>query len=66
MATVHAVVGAIGLRARGVRRCCAATSSCRKTLRFTNYKRFMRSAYALYMLATLSGVIVYVVAYVGS
>ena len=30
-----------------------------KALRFTNYKLFMRTAYTLYMLATLAGVVVY-------
>jgi len=33
-------------------------------LRFKNYKLFMRAAYALYMLATLAGLAVYVVTYV--
>ncbi len=33
-------------------------------LQFKNYKLFMRSAYVLYMLGTLSGVIVYVLVYV--
>ena len=37
-----------------------------QALRFTNYKLFMRTSYALYMLATLMGVIVYVIAYVGA
>ncbi len=33
-------------------------------LRFKNYKRFMRTAYVLYMLSTLLGVIAYIVFYV--
>ena len=45
--------------------CCAATSSCPAALRFTNYKPFMRWSYVLYMLGTLTGVIVYYVVYVG-
>jgi hypothetical protein len=35
-----------------------------KALRFSNYKLFMRTSYVLYMLATLLGVIVYVLAFV--
>jgi uncharacterized membrane protein YozB (DUF420 family) len=35
-----------------------------KPLRFKNYKAFMRTSYALYMLATLLGVIVYLEVYV--
>jgi uncharacterized membrane protein YozB (DUF420 family) len=35
-----------------------------KSLRFKNYKPFMRTAYALYMLATLLGVIVYVLVFI--
>ena len=35
-------------------------------LRFTNYKAFMRSSYALYMLGTLMGIFVYIAAYVGT
>jgi hypothetical protein len=34
-------------------------------MRFTNYKAFMRTSYALYMLGTLMGVFVYISAYVG-
>jgi uncharacterized membrane protein YozB (DUF420 family) len=30
-----------------------------RALRFKNYRPFMRTAYALYMLATLAGVVVY-------
>ena len=35
-----------------------------KALQFSNYKLFMRTSFVLYMLATLLGVIVYVVVYV--
>lgn len=63
--TVHALVGAIGL-VFGVFVMLRGNQLVPARLRFTNYKRFMRSAYALYMLATLLGVIVYVNAYVGS
>ena len=34
-------------------------------LRFVNYKPYMRGAYALYMLGTVMGVVVYVVVYGG-
>ena len=33
-------------------------------LRFKNYKLFMRSAYALYSLATAMGLVVYIAVYV--
>ena len=64
VATTHAVVGAIGvllgvfivLRANEV--------LVPRALRFTNYKRFMRSSYTLYMLATALGAAVYVIGYV--
>lgn len=36
-----------------------------QSLRFSNYKRFMGVSYALYMLGTLLGVIVYYVVYLG-
>lgn len=63
--TVHALVGAIGL-VFGVFVMLRGNELVPARLRFTNYKRFMRSAYALYMLATALGVIVYINAYVGS
>ena len=64
--TVHAIIGALGLllgvfvvlRANQVK-------FVPKRLRFKNYKLFMRTSYALYMLATLIGVIVYVAVYIG-
>lgn len=60
--TPHALVGAsavllgcfIVLRANGLMP---------ERLRFQNYKKFMRTAYALYMLATALGVTVYFVSY---
>jgi uncharacterized membrane protein YozB (DUF420 family) len=62
-ATVHAVVGIIGLVV-GVYVVLVGNKLLPEGLRFTDYKAFMRSAYALYMLGTLSGVILYAVAYV--
>lgn len=35
-----------------------------KAMRFSNYKLFMRVSYAAYMLATLTGVIVYIIEFV--
>jgi len=63
--TVHAVVGAIAL-VLGVFVALRGNELVPKRLRFTNYKLFMRSSYALYMLGTLMGVIVYVVVYGGT
>ncbi len=62
--TVHAVVGALGVLL-GVLVVLRGNELVPQRLRFTNYKPFMRSAYALYMLGTLLGVIVYVVVYGG-
>ncbi len=63
--TVHAVVGLLGV-VLGVFVVLRGNELVPKRFRFTNYKLFMRSSYALYMLATLMGVIVYVVVYGGS
>jgi uncharacterized membrane protein YozB (DUF420 family) len=60
--TVHALVGVVGLTL-GVFVDLRGNELVPARLRFRNYKLFMRSSYALYMLATLTGVIVYVVAY---
>jgi uncharacterized membrane protein YozB (DUF420 family) len=61
--TVHAVVGAIGL-VLGVFVALRGNGLVPKALRFTNYKAFMRAAYAVYLLATVLGVLVYVNTYV--
>jgi uncharacterized membrane protein YozB (DUF420 family) len=61
--TVHAVVGAIGL-VLGVFVALRGNELVPKGLRFSNYKLFMRSSYALYMLATVLGVLIYVNTYV--
>jgi putative membrane protein len=65
VATVHAVVGAIGV-VFGVFVVLRGNELVPRALRFTNYKLYMRGAYALYLLGTLTGVILYVVAYVGT
>ena len=61
--TVHAFVGMIGL-VLGVFVVLVGNELVPKSLRFTNYKRVMRTSYALYMVSTLIGVVVYVVVYV--
>ena len=64
LTTSHAVVGAVGL-ALGVFVVLRGNELVPAGMRFTNYKAFMRTAYALYMLGTLMGVFVYLSAYVG-
>jgi uncharacterized membrane protein YozB (DUF420 family) len=62
--TVHAFIRALGLLL-GVFVVLRANGLMPKRLRFKNFKLFMRTSYALYMLATLVGVIVYVAFYIG-
>lgn len=61
--TVHAIVGTIGLLL-GLFVVLRGNELVPKGLRFKNYKLFMRISYAMYMLATFTGVIVYVEAFV--
>jgi uncharacterized membrane protein YozB (DUF420 family) len=61
--TVHALVGMIGLLL-GVFVVLRANGLMPKGLRFKNYKLFMRTAYALYMLAAFLGMIVYAEVYI--
>lgn len=61
--TTHALVGAIGLLL-GIFIVLRANKLVPKALRFKNYKLFMRTSYIIYMLATLLGVIVYLLVYV--
>ncbi|MCL5995546.1 MAG: DUF420 domain-containing protein [Chloroflexi bacterium] len=61
--TVHAFVGLIGLLL-GVFVVLRGNKLVPHTLCFANYKAFMRVSYALYMAATLIGVVVYGVAFV--
>ena len=60
---VHAVIGVVGL-VLGVFVMLRGNELVPAALKFSNYKAYMRTSYALYMLATLAGVVVYVVAYV--
>jgi uncharacterized membrane protein YozB (DUF420 family) len=62
VATSHALVGVIGLLF-GMFVMLRGNELVPQRLRFTNYKPYMRGAYALYLLGTLTGVILYVVAY---
>jgi uncharacterized membrane protein YozB (DUF420 family) len=61
--TVHAIVGMIGLLL-GIFVVLRGNGLVPKGLRFKNYKPFMRTAYAIYMMATLIGVIVYLETFV--
>ena len=64
VSTVHAVVGALGM-VLGLFVVLRGNELVPRGLRFSNYKLFMRSSYVLYMLGTLTGVIVYYVVYMG-
>jgi uncharacterized membrane protein YozB (DUF420 family) len=61
--TVHAIIDLISLLL-GIFVVLRANKLVPKSLRFKNYKLFMRTAYVLYILATLLGVFVYVEVYV--
>jgi uncharacterized membrane protein YozB (DUF420 family) len=61
--TLHAIIGAIGVLF-GLFVMLRGNELVPKSLRFTNYKSFMRLAYALYMLATLGGVSLYIIVFV--
>jgi uncharacterized membrane protein YozB (DUF420 family) len=61
--TVHALVGATGLLL-GIFVVLRANGLVPRALRFKKYKPFMRTAYALYMTATLIGVLVYTEAFI--
>jgi len=61
--TVHALVGLVSL-ILGVYLVLGGNGLLPKRLRYTNYKRWMRTSYALYMLATLLGVVVYIIVFV--
>jgi uncharacterized membrane protein YozB (DUF420 family) len=60
---VHAIVGLLGL-VLGIFVVLRGNKLVPKRLRFKNYKPFMRTTYALYMLATFIGVAVYIEAFV--
>lgn len=60
--TIHALIGTLALLL-GVFVVLRGHERVPRRLRFENYKLFMRTSYALYMLATLLGVIVYLAVY---
>ena len=61
--TVHALVGMVAMLL-GVFVVLRGNNLVPKGLRFKNYKLFMRASFALYMLATLIGIVVYVIVFV--
>jgi uncharacterized membrane protein YozB (DUF420 family) len=63
--TLHAIVGGSAL-VLGLFVVLRANGLMPKPLRFQNYKRVMRVSYALYMLATLIGILVYLTWFVGN
>ena len=63
IATVHACIGIVTFLF-GMFVVLRANKLVPKSLRFKNYKLFMRTAYSLYMLATLVGIAVYLITYV--
>ena len=63
--TAHSAIGALAL-VLGVFVVLSASGLLPKALRFTSYKPWMRTTYALYLLGTLGGIVVFVVAYGGS
>ncbi len=62
--TLHAFIGTLALWL-GVFVALRGHERVPRRLRFDNYKLFMRTSYALYMVATFLGVIVYVAVYAG-
>lgn len=61
--TIHGLAGMIGL-VLGIFVVLRGNELVPKSLRFANYKLFMRTSYAIYMLVTLMGVVVYVIVFV--
>lgn len=62
---IHAAVGTLAL-VFGLYVTFRANKLMPKFLRFNNYKAFMRVSYALYMLATLIGLFVYITWFIGN
>ena len=61
--TLHALVGLASV-ILGVYVILGGNELLPKRLRYTHYKRWMRLSYALYMLSTLLGIVVYVVVFI--
>lgn len=60
---IHALIGAVAFPL-GLFVMLRGNNLVPRALRFRNYKLYMRTAYALYMFATLAGVLVYLVWFV--
>ena len=63
-ATLHAATGIVAV-AVGLYVAAVGNRLLPARLSFTRFKPYMRSSYGLYLLATLTGVVLYLVAYVG-
>jgi uncharacterized membrane protein YozB (DUF420 family) len=61
--TLHAIIGAVGVLF-GIFVALQGNNLVPKNLRIKNYKPYMRTAYGLYMLSTLGGVILYIIVFV--
>jgi len=61
--SAHAVIGAVAL-IFGVFVALRGNELLPQRMKFQNYKPFMRWAYALYMLATLGGILIYIIVFV--
>ena len=65
VSTLHGLVGAIGLLL-GVFVALRGNGLVPKVLRFNNYRLFMRVSYALYMVATAAGLLLYLTWFVNN
>jgi uncharacterized membrane protein YozB (DUF420 family) len=63
VSTFHAIIGTLGILL-GIFVVLRGNNLVPQTLRFQNYKLFMRTSYALYMLATVLGAFVYILAFI--
>ena len=61
--TLHALLGLVSV-ILGVYIVLGGNNLLPKKLRFTNYKRWMRLSYVLYMLTTLLGIVIYIIVFV--
>ena len=61
--SLHAIIGTIGV-VFGIFVMLRGNKLVPKSLRFNNYKLFMRWAFALYMLSTLGGMTIYIIVFI--
>ena len=61
--TLHGIIGAIAFFF-GIFVTLRGNEMVPKPLRFTNYKLYMRWAYGLYMLATVGGIVLYIIVFI--